>query len=492
MPSSNLARGQPQIVDRAVFADFAPDIDPITPGILIDCSNAYPTVKGFRSYPSLVRYSTNNLPGTAFGVFSGAQGSADVLVAGVADQLYELVAKTFVSAGLSLGTITPPARWRFDMYGTDLIAVNGLDPVQMKPISGSFATLGGGPPVASIAQATDFSLFLIEANSSRWWSSLSDTIWTPSIATQTVRGNLDSTNGNISAAHALRSGIAIYKRKALHYGTFTGPPFYWDFVTVSTQIGAPSQEAIANLGDVQYFLGPDDFYAFDAQSLKRIPNNLKEWFFANYDQTKDYLVSARWEQEKSLIFWHFASLQSVGETIDLWICYNLRTGKWSKGAEMVDVPVFSSIQTGNLTYADFTATYPTYADVEGLRYGDLRSRAIDLSGVIKSADHGLYLYNGAPAGGYVTSHDFGDRHNMYQVTRLRPQFSVYPQSGAILEVLSQYRPGDAPVAGPVVNLSSDGWFNFRNTSRLQRFKITALSEMEITGVEAMVDYAGER
>jgi hypothetical protein len=81
---------------------------------------------------------------------------------------------------------------------------------------------------------------------------------------------------------------------------------------------------------------------------------------------------------------------------------------------------------------------------------------------------------------------------MWETTRVRPQFTVYPEDGALLEVFNQARPGGTPVAGPTRDLSSDGWFNFVNTSRLQRFKMTAHSEMEITGVEAMIDYAGER
>lgn len=492
MASSNLAKGQPSVPDAANFLDFAPDADPIQPGLLLDCDNVYPVVKGYRSYPGLVRFSTNALNSQCLGAFTGRQGLGDILVAGTENKIYELVNKTFVDSGMAPSLITHPARWRFDLYGNDLIAVNGVDRPFLRMVGGVWGPLGGTPPIASIVQATEFALFLIEPNSNIWHSSLSDSIWTNSIATQTVSGQLYATSGNITAAHSLRSGIALFKRNGLHYATWQGPPLYWSFPPISHEVGAPSQEAVANIGDVLLWPGPDDFYQFDGQSLSRIPNTLKEWFFTELNQSEDYEIRARWDQQKSLVFWHFPSASSSGDTLDRWICYNLRTGKWSKSNQSIECPVFAAVETGTLTYASFTDTYGTYGGITpGLTYGDLRSRNNDISGAF-NLDHALYLYNGAPGSSYITTHDWGDRHNMYQVTRVRPFFSIRPEQGATVYVYNQYNPGSTPVLKLSKSMSDDDWFNFVNTARLQRFKIVFNSEMEITGTQAMVEYAGER
>lgn len=489
-----LQNGTPRIPHKIRFVGFAPDVDPITPGALLDMTNLYPTAKGYRTYVGLARYTENMLPSACLGAFSCVIGADHVLAAGVSGQLYLLVGTTLTASGAATSPIT--GRWRFDIYGNDLIAVNGVDPAKVYNGTGTFVDLAGSPPIASIVQATGYSLFLIKVNSSDWISTLNDTIWAPSIATETVQGTLRRGSGNITAAHKVRGGgIALYKRKHISVGRFSGPPFYWDFGDgISDEVGAPGQEAVANIGGVHYFPGPDDFYSCDGVSINRIPNNLKEWFFDHLNQTLDYLICARWDQTKSLIFWHFPSIDAdPPEALDAWICYNLRSGKWTADLTppRIDMPVFGAIQTGQITYASLTETYPTYGDMDFL-YGDLQSRTVDISGAFRHSDHALYLYNGQPGQASFTTHDFGDRESLYQVTRLKPHYEIYPADGATIQPLNQkHRPGQTPVPGPTKTLSSDGAFNVHNTALLQRYKHVGLSEFEVTGIDAAVEYAGE-
>ena len=486
-----LQSGTPQVQSKIRFQDFAPDLDPITPGALLDMSNYYPSQRGFRTYPSLALFSTNALPSECLGAFAAIMSDSLVILAGTIDQLFVLNGTQFDDSGL-----TPTAtsgRWRFDTYAGEIVIVNGVNAPYTYDGS-TFANLGGSPPVASIVQATPYALFLILPNSSDWIASLNSTLWTPSIATQTVTGTIRNGEGDLTAAHKLRGGIALYKRKSLTFGQFAGPPLYWDFGNgVSDKIGTPGHEAVANLGDIHYFPGPDDFYSFDGYSLNRVPNNLKEWFFENLNQTLDYLICARWDQQRSLIFWHFPSINASPETaLDSWICLNLRTGKWTadREASRLDVPIFASLQTGQLTYASLTTQYPTYNDMNFM-YGDLRSRAIDQTGGIRTVDHALYIYNGLPGEASLTTHDFGDRESLFQVTSIKPQYSIYPESGATIQPLNQKRRVGTPVPGAVRSLRSNGRFDVENTALLQRYKHTSLSECEIVGCEAMIEYAGE-
>lgn len=486
-----LQAGIPRVPYKVRFLDFMPDVDPLTPGALLDMSNLYPSAKGYRTYPSLTKFSTVDLPGECLGAVSAALGDDIIVLAGTADKLFILQGSVWTDSGLTPSAIT--GRWRFDSYADEIIAVNGVN-AAYKYDGAAFGNLGGSPPVSSIVQGTPYALFLVAPNSSNWIASLNSALWTPSIPTQTVTGTIRNGAGDLTAAHQLRGGIAFYKRQSLTYGQFSGPPNYWDFGNgISTKIGAPGQEAVANLGDIHYFPGPDDFYSFDGYSLQRVPNQLKEWFFANLNQQLDYLISARWDQERSLIFWHFPSITANPETaLDSWICLNLRTGKWAadRSAVRVDVPVFASIQTGQLTYASLTEQYPTYGDMDFL-YGDLRSRAIDQTGVIRTSDHGLYFYNGQPGRASHTTHDFGDRVSLYQVTQIQPHYSIYPEAGATMQPLNQKRRVGAPVAGAARPLKDNGAFDMENTARLQRYKHVGESEYEIVGADVAIEYAGE-
>jgi hypothetical protein len=491
--ATNLGGGIPQLQSNFKFSGFEPDADPITPGVMLECENIFATAKGFKPYPDLMAFSSTGLGSPCLGVFSGYLANAPVLVAGTANQLYvfNYATKTWVSQGLSL--IPTTGRWRFDIYGGNLIAVNGVNPPEVYTGSGVFTPLGGAPPIASIVQATDYSLFLIVPNSRTWWSSLSATIWTPAVATATVTGSLDTSGGIITAAHKLRDMIVLYKMRNLIAGTFVGPPFYWSFRTVSKQVGVACQEAVANLGDLHYFPGPDNFYRFDGATLEIIPNNLREWFFANLDGDNADKIAARWDESRTIIFWHFASINaSPAGSLDKWICYNTRTGQWTKSAtQYIDIPIFGPIKASALTYGSFTTTYPTYGAVPNITYGSLRPQSKDLSAVI-GTDHFIQAYNATPVASSITTNMFGDRHNIFLVSRLRPQFSLYPAS-AIVSVVKQYTPGLASPPSTLMRpISSDGWFNVMTTARLQKFKMDMGGDHEILGIEAMVDYAGER
>lgn len=497
MPS-NYARSKsiPQVATSIEFQGFTPDLDPIVPGGMPDCQNLYSTAKGFRSYPSLTVYSLNALPGPCVGAFAGYLGNQFVIAAGTASQLFLFNGSTrlWVSQGLTVGAGV--TRWRFDIYGNLLIAVNGVNPPFSYNGTGTFTPLAGNPPVAAIVQATDYDLFLIPPNSADYWFSLSATIWVPSIATQTVHGNITSTHGYLKGAQKLRDGIALYKSDAIHIGQFTQPPFYWEFRTVTQEVGVPCHEAVANLGEVHYFPGNDDFYYLDGYSLNRIPNELKEWFFEHLDGDYADRIVARWDPTKNLVFWHFPSVEAnPAGSLDMWIALNVRNGKWSANTavEGVEMPIFSSVPFSRLTYGTFQGTYATYGAIPASTYGTLLQAHASSVPAVVGTDHALRTYNGVPGASSFHTHFVGDRLNMFEVSRLRPQFTIYPTGGVLLHVHKQYVPGRSePASGLISQLSDDGWFNFRSTARLQQFHMEFQGDFEIVALEIDADAAGVR
>src|SRR5271166_1848842 len=323
------------------LGDFAPDLDPIIQGfmgrriapssqsVLTDTGGVYSTLGGWKAMPTLQRISATPLPGPAFGAFSAEVSNVFLVVVATANQLYFINNGQLISQGLTLTNSANP--WSFTVYGTDLLATNGVDPVQVSINGGGFAALAGSPPIFSIVEATDYSLFGIVPLSNEYWYTLNDTIWTPSIATATGFGTLASTPGIIVAAKQLLGNIAMYKRNALYYGTYQGPPFYWGFQTISNKVGTLGPNSVVTVDTMQYFVGPDDFYQFDGYSLSRIPNNLRKWFFANVNTNFASTIFASYDQPRGqVVFWFSSNNAQKGGILDSNVAYSLITGNWCK------------------------------------------------------------------------------------------------------------------------------------------------------------------
>lgn len=482
-------------ITRRPLVDFAPDKDSISPGVILGADGWFPTEKGVRTMPgpSLV---TPPLPATCQGAFVARVGAGVFVIAGTATDLYVLTNGNWVAQGL---TVTPNNnRWRFDTYGNDIIAVNGVDPPFKSSNGATFAPLAGSPPIADLVQASDFSIFLDTANSFNWWSTLSDVIWTPGIPTETVTAPITATPGNLTAMSANRSSMVFYKRNSMYVAYFTGPPFFWEIRKVSSEVGSASAENVINVNDVQYLVGPDDFYQFDGFNLNRIPNSLKEWFFReSFDVTYDYLLAARYDEARNLIFWHYPSIQAeIRGTLDSWICLNIRTGRWLPGKTTIEIPLRGRIPAAlGLTYDQFGAMFTTYDDIPNIPYNwiGFGSSSRDYSGVFLP-DHSLYVYGTeAPAGiPYVESGDFGDRRLMYEAIRIRPGYALNPGPGqSQVEVYAQYLQGTIPTLVQTVPMSNDGFYNISVTNRLQRHRFQVFAEAELVDYELEFSEAGE-
>ena len=478
------------------ITSFAPDLDSITPGIVLDGNDFYPTTKGARTLPDLYALAPP-LDDACLGAFSAIfTDGSNYLIAGTATGLSSITpngdawhTETGATPGLETILGTPSfCRWRFAQYklaGSQtsplvdtLIVVATQEGSGRTPLAATLARLqnpAANPPVwkpigfvhlhdagtdASIVAATDSALFLIEPQSAIWWASTNPTIWTPGIETLTVASSLDGTPGPITGAKALRNGIVLYKRQAIHIGYITTPPLIWQFSEISRQVGAVSQEAIVSVHDVHYFLGPDDFYTFDGFSVNPIQNvPLKEWFFEQMQGQSLTTVQARYDEARNLVFWHFGSQ---------WVCLNVRTGNWMRGARDIEAVVDGPIVVDPV--------------------------AIGRSTGLVEVDHVLRAY--AQAGtrstpAYWTTGDIGDRNFMYQLSGMRPGFEV--QAGfPTLDVLSTYTPGGSyAVAQGGIPLSPDGWFNFVTTGRLQRLRLNVSADCEIAAYGLRIDQAGE-
>ena len=521
---------------KLVIGDFSPDLDPVVQGImaerippavqtiLTDSQWVYSTRGGFRNMPAPIPVMSA-LPSKVLGAFATPLGGEFVLVLATANQLYQAPGGNLVSQNLTLRNLTNP--WYFTVYGNDLLATNGVDPIQVSTGGTNFAALPGMPPVSSIVEATDFTLFAILADSNEYIYTFNDTIWTPSLATITVEGALTSTPGIITAAKALRSGISLFKAGALYIGQWSGsPPFFWNFSKVSDKVGTPGPNSVVSVigptifggGPIQIFVGPSDFYTFDGYSLSTIPNNLSRWFFGSYqgngdlDQNYTSSIFLQWDLPRNqVIFWYPSVNASPAGTLDSYLSLSLATGKWLHGRAAIDTPLVGQVpKSWAWTWAEFENFYVKWANLPGppVTYGSAiyMGSSIGLSGYVDTS-HVLQVLNAANSSqnglsnsnipSFITTGDIGDKVCLYSLTRSRPGFNQYPQgqplaSNAKLTVLSTYIAGQPllPKWGNV-DISDVGFFDSVTTDRLQRLKVAWFSDGELADIDAEVSFSGE-
>jgi len=490
------------------LTSFSPDSDPLTPGVITDGNDFVPTLVGFRTLPDLLRY-TQPLPNRCRGAaaITFADG-VQWIVAGCCDDSGANVSLNTVKA-TDLNVTTPPqwntealvdrtfvGRWRFDVWQNpnavqieqEIIAVDGVTAplfttrgILESGVANPWKLLPGDPPIASHVAASDFYLFLVgerqadltlnavlPIQSNRWWASSDSHKWNLAITASTisVSARLGQTSGPITALLALRSTMIAYKTNATYIGNLQQPPLVWIFNEASRQTGAQGQEGVLAIRDTHNFVGPDDFFTLDGFAINPIPNSLRRWFTQRVSRVGRQSVYARFDQDRSLAFMHYATIDAPDHTVpNEWIVLNFVTGQWAVGQLNIQVTLRQPIQCGN----------------------DTCSGLINEDGTLCAYGHdGLRTQPGA----YLITGDLGDRRMMYETQPIRPAFTVL-NGAPTLTPLTTYVSGKAYTAGPTSVLTQDGWFQMQSMARLQRMKLTADADVEIANLDVPMAPMGD-
>lgn len=449
------------------FKDFAPDLPPQTPGILLDTDGVVPTMKGYAAREAPVDVSSVPLPGfnppavTPNGGFIAyySDGSHEIFAA-TQTNIYRLDGTTWTDVG---GPYTVTTRWQFAQFLDEVIAVaDGVVPQAYAGPGGSFTPLGGSPPSnATHVVAVAGTVFMTQGANWRNSAFGVSNNWTPNIQTQSGAGALTDFPGDVTALAALYRSVYAFKNNSILLGSFVGGQSTWSFQILSNKTGVLSQGAVVLLPDAIAFAGTDDFYLSSGYAPQRIPNNLKEWFFARVDPQYLDRIEAWYDPHEAIIYWHAVSFNAPLPGVpDFFVSYNVRAQRWATG-KLVTYGLIPNTITGVANGLFFNTL------------GKLRSWA------------------GDPSPGLLVTGFMGDPGLMTQSSAVRAQYNVVP-SGQVIIPRSVYVLGDIPsVSAPAV-LAADGWHYFRQTNRYHQVQIGTQGAMEITGLAFRARTAGIR
>ena len=139
----------------------------------------------------------------------------------------------------------------------------------------------------------------------RWADQEDYNEWTPSATT--TAGEFRLTDGTeIRGAVRSRNNINIWTDNALHLMQYVGPPFTFSQRQVGSNCGLIAPHAAVDYNGITYWMGENDFFAFDGQ-VKVLDCTFRTYLFENFNMASADKVYAGINSEFREIIWLFPS-----------------------------------------------------------------------------------------------------------------------------------------------------------------------------------------
>jgi hypothetical protein len=344
-------------IQRITFKEWLPD-QPSVLDAVSKANNVIPLAVGYGPFKSAVNYSgdaSENLTN----VFATKVDNDVSVFAGGLTKLYKLD-----GADLSLddvsksGGYTGINRWQFVQFGNYALATNGSEKIQYYNVNSStlFADLAAAAPISKyITVVRDF---VVGANigagtypSRVQWSDINDpTDWTAGGASQSDFQDIPD-GGDITGITGGEFGI-IFLEKAIVRMSYIGSPLFFQFDTISRNIGCIEGGSIAQYGGITYFLSDDGFYSCDGQNIIGIGSEkIDRYFYSNANIGDIDSISAAVDPERNLVIWNYTTVSGARSLL----IYNYETKKWCEAD--TDVDFLSTLATSGTSLESIDSAY---------------------------------------------------------------------------------------------------------------------------------------
>jgi hypothetical protein len=342
---------------RIQFKEWLPD-QPSVLDTVSEANNVIPLAVGYGAFKSAVNYSgaaTEDLTNCF-----AAKVNADVTVfAGGATKLFKVSSTDLTMEDVSkAGGYTGINRWQFVQFGNYTLASNGSEKIQYFDVNSStdFADLAAAAPIAKhITVVRDF---VVAANIGAGtyparvnWSDINDpTDWTAGGASQSDYQELPD-GGDITGITGGEFGI-VFLEKAIVRMSYIGSPLFFQFDTISRNVGCIEGGSIAQYGGITYFLSDDGFYSCNGQQITGIGSEkVDRYFYANANIGDIDSISAAVDPERNLVIWNYTTVSGNRALL----IYNFETQKWCEAD--TDVDYLSTLATTGTTLDGLDAAY---------------------------------------------------------------------------------------------------------------------------------------
>lgn len=475
---------------RIVLGEWLPD-QPGLSGALTEAKNVIPVGIGYSPFTSEVDLSaaaSQNLLTTFAGKFS----NSTILFAAGATKLYKFdssdtslddVSKL---SGGSPGSYTSTSLWKFTQFGKVIIAANGQNVMQAWTTgsSANFADLSASAPSASfVTVVRDFVVAAKDATYPNrvFWSDINDeTDWTPGTTSQADTQDI-ADGGDIQGLTGGEFGL-VFLERAIVRMTYIGSPLFFQFDTISRNLGCYEPRSIVQYGQMSYFLSDDGFYGCDGQNVIPLGNEkVNRFFFADANPSSFSDMSAAIDPINSLVIWSYRNVFG-GKSL---LIYNWQVKRWTRAG--TSASYVATAASASITLEGLDA----YGTIDSLT-SSLDSRLWSGGKVLLAGVNGakIVTYTGAPMEGDIQTGDF-EAGPQSLVKLARPQID---NGSASVAAFSRMRLDTQVQFGAVTPATAENRVSLRSLGRYHRLKIVPTGDQwqRMVAIDVEVTPVGAR
>ena len=467
---------------------FSPDVEPTTPGAIMECQNFIPDPKGMRAAPSAADAGLSALADACRGaaVTRNLLGNSR-LFAGTAADLYELGGTTWTDVG---GTYTLGSDdvWRFVSFGNDALAICPSVVLQRSTGAG-FSDVSGAPSAKCIAVAQGFVMLLNHGTTPDGWkcSALYDvTDWTPSISTQSNEGRLIEGQGAITAGLRMGDTIVAYKERGIFVGIYVGGDVVWQWSMPVGDIGCVGVEAVADTPRGHVFVGSDNVYLFDGYRAQAVGDQIRQWWIDNSSSQFRYRTKLMWDRDNALVWMFYPGVNS--SECDRTLVFHVPSGRW--GVSDLTVEAVLNYTSQGITYDTAASLGYTYDTGPNFSYDSPFWLASKSNPAIFATDHKIRSLTGIPGDSTLTLGDYGDEYQSSFLGRVDARWSSQPDL-AYCQGYTKTSSGAALVEGSL-SVFDGSKFPMRQTGRFHRVRFDFSGDARLSAVDLKLQPAGVR
>lgn len=476
---------------------FAPDLDPITPGVLTDCTHLIPNERAMQAAPSAVDGVTGL---SALG--AACRGAAVVVrlngsrrtFAATQTDIFELTGTSWTDVCTTALTGSSENRVMFAQFGDTTLATNDTEAI-LSATSGNFTAIAGAPKARIVIAVPKFVVAMNTNDGTygdspdRWWCSEFENAsgWAPSVNTQCATERIIESGGEITAGLPFGSGFVAYKSRAMYLASYSGPPSVFVLQRVPGEQGCVGPEAVCDIGGPHVFVGEDNIWLFDGSRPVPIGNEIRQWFYNDLSPTYRYRTIVTYDRNNGRVWVFYPSTISTGNP-DSAVVYHIGRQKWGRSNRSVEAAL--NFVTPGLTWDTLNTVASTWDTLPNIPWDSQAWQAGGRALGVFNTSHQLKILTGSGENSGMTTGDLGDDDAVTFLNGVRLRFLTEPTT-ATATGQTKMGAGQAATAASTSTMI-DSKFPLTQAGRWHRFSFLFTGNTEVTGIRINGKQAGSQ